>query len=77
MPPTTTASELVVQVRAEMARQGLTLRELATRLGLPYATLRYRFESSTALRMRDLSDIAQVLQVPLSQLVERAERNAA
>lgn len=77
MNPTRIDTEMVAQVRAEMARQDITTPELARRLGIAPATLRARLQSSAGLRMPDLSAIAQALQVPLSELVARAEGRAA
>ena len=71
------ATELVIQIKAEMARQGVTLPQLAEQLGAPYSTLRDRLASPDALRYRDLLSITNALDVPLSTLAARAESQAS
>ena len=77
MPPTIAAAEIVVQVRAEMARQDVSLPQLATALGVRYATLRKRLANPATLKYSDISAVSQALGVPASQLIERAEQAAA
>jgi transcriptional regulator with XRE-family HTH domain len=57
------------EIRAEMARQSLTQRELAARLrwGVPY--LRHRLGGRVKLSLDDVEAIAKVLGVPIEQLV--------
>ena len=59
-----------------MARQGLKLPEVASRLGVPYHTLRKQLASPN-VKYRDLIDISAALGVPLSTLQSRAEERAA
>ncbi len=76
--PPATPAEMVVQVRAEMARQRITLPQLADRLGVPYPTLYGRFANADRrLLYRDLAQIAEALGVPLATLEARAEGRAA
>ena len=71
--PDTPPPELVVQVRAEMLRQSLTLESLADRMGLPLGTLRNRLSSRNP-GVANLEQIAAALGTTLSVLAARAEQ---
>ncbi len=71
------ASEVLVQVRAEMARQGLTQARLADLLGIPYGTIKARLAGSTSLTIAHLDAIARALGTDASTLMSRAEQAAA
>lgn len=73
-PPT--AGEIVVQIKAEMARQGLSLPQLADQVGVPYSTLRDRLSAPESIRYRDLLTLTHALDVPLSTLAARSEGSA-
>ena len=70
-------AEIVVQIRAEMLRQHLTMDDLAQRLDLPLGTLRARLATPRGLVIGHLSKIADALGMDLADLVARAERTAA
>lgn len=68
MNPTLNAS-VAAEVRAELGRQQITQHQLAARLGWAPALLSRRLTGRTPLRTDDIERIAQVLGVPLSQLI--------
>ncbi len=70
-------TELAIQFDAEMARRGVTLPQLADRLGVPYSTLHRRLDNTEAARLRDLRAIATALDASLPDLMARAEERAA
>lgn len=62
-----------------MARQRLTLKELADRSQLSYASISRKFGTTTLKRKVDVEElyrISQVLKVPASELMRRAEEAA-
>lgn len=67
--------ELVLEVRAEMERQGWKGVMLAERLGMRRATLSARLSGRTELSPGLLTDIARVLGLPAWELMRRAEAN--
>jgi len=59
---------------AEVRRlQGVTLRNVARRLGLPMAVARRQEESDCDLRLSDLLQWQEVLEVPVAELLVEAE----
>lgn len=67
------------EVRAEVARQRLTLKELADRSELSYASISRKFGTTTPNRKVDVEElfqISKVLHVPASELMRRAEEAA-
>jgi len=61
------------EVLAELTRRGVSQKELARQLRIPYGTLRTRLNSEGGMRLSMASDISQALQVPLSELIRRSE----
>ena len=61
------------EVLAELMRRGVSQKELARQLRIPYGTLRTRLNSEGGMRLSMASDISQALQVPLSELIRRSE----
>lgn len=59
---------LRAEIRAEMARQDLPQAELARRLGWPLTTLHRRLRGSSPLAAEHLQQIAEALDVSVSQL---------
>jgi transcriptional regulator with XRE-family HTH domain len=69
---TTGVSDLVArEVRAEMARQGVSQRALAERLGVPqpWVSRRVGLKADQALRLDDVADMAEALDVPVERLL--------
>ena len=56
------------EVRAEMARQGLSLADLADAMNVSRETARLRYEGERAYDMVEIAVIAEWLGVPLRQL---------
>ena len=61
------------QIVAELARQHITKKELALRVGVPYGTLLGRLSSAQGLRVEDAYQISEALGVRLSKLQALAE----
>lgn len=64
------------EVRAEMARQRITVERLATATKIPPSRLHRRFSGRVAFDTDELAAIAAYLGVQASELVARAERVA-
>lgn len=65
------------EVRAEMARRGWSLRDLAAQVGMSPSTLQRRLRGDTGLTVTELAEICEAFGIPLSTFVERAEGVAA
>ena len=63
------------EVLAELARRGVSQKELARQLKVPYGTLRTRLNSEGGMRLSTASEISQALQIPLSELIRRSEND--
>lgn len=64
----------VREIRAEMARQGLSQAELADRLGWSVFQVGRRMRGQIALTLADLDAIAVALNVPMAQFMEPRSR---
>jgi transcriptional regulator with XRE-family HTH domain len=65
-----TLSEYVArEVRAEMARQGVSQRELAERLGFAQSGLSKRLTGQLTFRAEEWERIAEILGVPVTQFL--------
>ncbi|HEY1618262.1 MAG TPA: helix-turn-helix transcriptional regulator [Streptosporangiaceae bacterium] len=60
--------QLLTEIRAEMGRQRMSQRELCRRLDWPSSTGHRRLAGYSPLSAEDLHKIAQVLDVPITQL---------
>jgi transcriptional regulator with XRE-family HTH domain len=56
------------EIRAAMARQGITQLDLATRAGMSQSYLSRRLTRSTPFTTDDLEQIAKALGIPLTEL---------
>lgn len=63
---------LVAEIRAERARQRLTLRDLADRVPMSPSTLQRRLAGGCSLSIPEAERIADALGVPLVTLLARA-----
>lgn len=68
MPPTT--SPIAAAVRAEVARAGLTGRQLGRELGWSPARTERRLNGGVQLRANELAQIAEHLNVPLDRFLK-------
>jgi transcriptional regulator with XRE-family HTH domain len=59
-------------IRAEMARAGVTQTQLAVALGLPQAAISRRLCDETPWRVGEIQAVAKTLGVPLSALLTDA-----
>lgn len=71
----TTPEALAREVKAELQRKGMTQRQLAERMRVPYRTVQRRLDGRTDLRLTDLEEMAQAIGVKSSELIARAEAN--
>lgn len=73
-----TQADLTVagEIRAELARQRVTQTELVRRLGVSRPWLVRRLSGETPLTMADIATIADILNVPVTQLVAPIDENA-
>lgn len=72
MPPTPTA-QVGANVRAEMARKGVTQQQLGSHLGLAQASISARLRGRTAFNVNELATVAAFLDVPMESLLPKAE----
>lgn len=68
---------VVLEVRAEMARQQLTIADMSERCGLSVPQLNRRLTGTVELTMADALLISDGLGVALSTLIARAEQAKA
>lgn len=59
-------------IRAEMARRGVTQADLAAALGITQPGVSARLHGRTDWRLKELSVVAETLGVPLSALLDGA-----
>jgi transcriptional regulator with XRE-family HTH domain len=68
----TTAERIAANVRAEMARKGVTQQKLAVHLDWSQAAISRRLSARVAFNVDELARIAAFLAVPLSALLGEA-----
>ena len=68
MAPNVRAS-IAAEVRAELARQGKTQREIGAVLGLPQPSVQLRLAGKRSFRAEELALLAEALRVPVSQFI--------
>ena len=66
---THSTKEVIAEIRGEIARQGLTQKDLADRIGLPLRSLRRRLSGESPLLVSELLVIAEELEVEPAQLL--------
>lgn len=64
------------EIRAEMARQGITGAELSASLGIKRPYLSLRLNGHFDFKAGEIIDICEVLGVPASEIFRRAEASA-
>lgn len=71
--PSAPHERVAAEVRAELARQQMSQSELAKRLGVAQQTVSRRMTGEVPFDIAELATIAELLGVPMSQLLgERA-----
>lgn len=65
------------EVRAEMARQGMTHRTLAEHLGIDQAAVTRRLNGQVVIDVGELERIAGALDVPVTNFLPRTSADAA
>ena len=63
---------VAAEVRAELARQEMTVTDLANRLGWRYETLRGRVSEATEFKDTEITAVGMALGVPGWELMRRA-----
>lgn len=63
---------VAANVRAELARKGITQTDLAAKLDKSQPFISRRLSGRVAFDVSDLADIAEVLNIPMAVLVESA-----
>ena len=63
---------VAAEVRAELARQEMTVTDLANRLGWRYETLRSRVNEATEFKDTEITAVGMALGVPGWELMRRA-----
>lgn len=67
---------IAAEIRSELGRQRMTMRELADKSGLSYDSIRRKVKEETReITVGELNLIAQAVNVRVSALVLRAEEN--
>lgn len=77
MTPNQPKPDVPAEVRAEMARRGWSVRELADRTGITHVTLSRRLGGDGNLTIPELEAICGAFGISVSTLVARAEAVAA
>lgn len=65
---------VAAEIRAEMARRKLTVRQLAELADIPYGTLRRKMSAERYIDVAELEQIAAALELTSVEIVEAAER---
>ncbi len=68
MPQRTFEDVVIAEIKAEMARQDMSQRELASRLGWHQTSVSKRLTGKVALRAHEIEEIAQALKVSVREL---------
>ncbi len=76
-PQTPPKPDVPAEIRAEMARRGWSVKDLAEQTGIKYVTLTRRLNGDGRLTIAELGPIATSLGLSVSTLVARAEDVAA
>jgi len=70
---TTERERFAREVRAELARRGMSRATLADRAGINRHTIQRRLSAQHPFTYEEMASVATVLGLPLSELIERAE----
>ncbi|WP_445227935.1 helix-turn-helix domain-containing protein [Corynebacterium sp. H127] len=69
--------EIATEVRAELARQEISVNEVAETTGIPISTLRRSVKGHRSFTVDELFAVTRMLNISVSGLVQKAERAAA
>ncbi len=75
--PLSDRERIAAEVRAELARQQKTQRDVAEILGLPQPVVSLRLQGKRAFRAEELGKLAEALSVPISRFFPEPEGAAA
>ncbi|VDG76198.1 Helix-turn-helix [Actinobaculum suis] len=67
--------DVSAEIRAEMARQGVTVTEVAAAANVSRNWLSSRINGRVAIRLDDLGLVSQALNIPAYEFVRRASEN--
>lgn len=73
----TPTHRIVAEIRAEMARQGITPTSVAERADMPRGTLWRKLNGRSEFTIDEAARVAAVLDVSLADLAQRAEALAS
>lgn len=76
MDPDTDRQRIAAEVRAEIARQSKTQRQVAELVGMTQQALQLRLAGSRSFRAEEISKLASALGVPVDQFLCTPERAA-
>jgi transcriptional regulator with XRE-family HTH domain len=76
MTDVTERERIAAEVRAEIARQGKTQRQVAELIGMAQQLLQVRLAGSRSFRAEEIAKLAEVLGVPVDQFLCAPERAA-
>lgn len=74
--PSDVRSQIATEVRAEMARQFKTQRDLAKLLAVDQGSASLRLQGERSFRAEELVRVAEWLDVPVTQFTDASERAA-
>ena len=74
---TTPTAQTGANVRAEIARRGMTQAEVAAAMGVSQSQFSKRLRGTIPFNINELSTIATLLDVPLGDLLPRSEAVAS
>jgi len=70
--PANVRDSIAAEVRAELARQGKTQRDIAAVLDLPQPSVQLRLAGKRSFRAEELAKLAEALGVPVSRFIPEA-----
>jgi len=75
--PTLRRTRIAAEIRAELARQQMSQATLSAATGITPSTLRARLQGVQPFWMDELDQIANVIGVPLSELITRSDEQVS
>ena len=72
MTDATPRQRIAAEIRAEIARQKKTQREVAAMLGMTLPSIQFRLSGERSFRAEEIAALAEKLRVPVTQFLETA-----